>query len=69
MDTVKAALKKQFEHVHPLIFLRSYEKAKSPGELFDLLDGLPTDYPIIWDESERKWKHTEDLLQSNAQEV
>lgn len=63
MDKVKEALKERYKHLHPLLFQRSSEKTHSDGELFDLLDGTPSEYPIIWDENERIWKHTPDLLQ------
>jgi hypothetical protein len=57
-------LKKQFSKLHPLIFRRSLERAKSVGELFDILDTFPNEYPVVWDENERTWKVTKDLFQS-----
>jgi hypothetical protein len=63
MDKVQEALKRRHPQLHPLIFQRSIEKAHSNGELFDLLEGMPTDYPLVWDDSERVWKHTKDILQ------
>lgn len=68
MNDVQKALRKRHEHVHPLLFLRSMERAKTDGELFDFLDGMPDDYPMVWDEGERKWRVTDDLLQSNGEE-
>lgn len=65
MDDTQAALKARHPDLHPLIFQRSLDKAKTNGELFDILDGLPKEYPIIWDENDRCWKHTTDLLQTN----
>lgn len=55
-------LRKKFEHVHPLIFHRSRERATSAGDLFDILDTLPKEFPIVWDEEERRWMHTEDIF-------
>jgi hypothetical protein len=57
-------LKKQFSNLHPLIFHRSVERAKSVGELFDILDTFPHEYPVVWDENKRSWKVTKDLFQS-----
>lgn len=63
MDQVQIALKARYPHVHPLMFQRSLEKAKSNGDLFDILEGIPKQYPIVWDDKKRCWKHTDDLLQ------
>jgi hypothetical protein len=43
------SLKEKFADVHPLVFQRSLEHAKTAGELFDILDTLP-DLPFTWDE-------------------
>ena len=49
--------------VHPLIFHRSMEKAKTAGDLFDILDTMPNKFPLIWNEKERRWLNTNDLYQ------
>ena len=64
MDKVQKSLKERYSHLHPLVFKRSLEKAKTNGELFDILESFPKDYPIIWSEDDRIWKHTTDLLQN-----
>lgn len=64
-ENVLDALKKKFENIHPLIFQRSLQKSKTPGELFDILDTFPRKYPIIWDAEKRKWATTKDLVQVN----
>lgn len=64
MDEVQEALRKRYSHLHPLLFQRSLEKARSDGELFDILESIPEAHPIIWDEESRRWIHTPDLLQS-----
>ena len=69
MDEVQKSLQKRYSHLHPLIFQRSMEKAKSNGELFDILETFPKDYPIVWSEEERSWKHTTDLLQNEQYKV
>lgn len=58
---VLEGLKEKFSEIHPLIFQRSLERAKSGGELFDILSSFPKQYPIVWD---GKWSHTKDLFQS-----
>ncbi len=56
-------LKDRYAHVHPLIFHHSVNRAKSGGDLFDILDTLPEKYPLIWDEQMRRWVVTDDLFQ------
>lgn len=63
---VREALRGRYPHLHPLIFLRSAEKAHSNGELFDILEGFPKEYPVIWDDEKRVWCHTSDLLQNHS---
>lgn len=63
MDEVQKALKKRYENLPPLVFQRSFERAKSDVELFDLLDGFPDEFPVVWNQEKRCWEHTEDLLQ------
>lgn len=53
-------LRNRYKDIHPLIFHRSMEKSKSIGELFDIMEAIPEDYPIVWNEQERKWKSVED---------
>ena len=50
---------------HPLIFQRSMEHAKLLGELFDILDLMPKDVPIIWDDKEHRWMAVPDLFLIN----
>ena len=61
---VLEGLRKHFQKVHPILFVRSTERAKSVGDLFDILDTIPDQYPIIWDNEVHKWIET-DLLQAN----
>lgn len=63
MDEVERSLRKRYSHIHPLIYQRSKEKARTNGELFDILDTVPDSMPVVWDEQERRWVVTEDLLQ------
>lgn len=56
-------LRERYPNVHPLIFNRAVEKAATKTELFDIIDSLPDRYPIVWDDLQRKWITTNDLLQ------
>lgn len=69
MDTVQLALKERYSHLHPLIFLRSLDKARTNGELFDILESVPKELPVLWDEDLRAWRVTHDLLQSNQEDL
>lgn len=68
MTDIQKALRERYKHIHPLLFLRSMERAKTDGELFDLLDTMPNEYPLVWDEKNHLWCVTEDLMQSNERE-
>ncbi len=63
MNEVQKALKKRYYFIHPLIFHRSLERAKTDGELFDILETIPEEMPIIWNDDTKRWINTEDLLQ------
>jgi hypothetical protein len=56
--------KKRYDGIHPLIFLRSLERSKSPGDLFDILETVPNDFPIVWNEGKCRWVHVSDFMQS-----
>jgi hypothetical protein len=62
MDDVQLALKERYAHLHPLLFQRSLEKARSNVELFDILESIPKEMPVVWDDTDRVWKHVNDLL-------
>lgn len=56
-------LKERYKDIHPLIFQRSIEKARTAGELFDILDSFKHKYPMVWNDQTRRWTHTNDLVQ------
>lgn len=58
-----AKLKERYSNIHPLIFQRSVEYAKTPGHLFDILESIP-DFPIVWSEEANSWVTCEDLYLS-----
>ena len=65
MDKIQKAMMLRYQDLHPLLFKRSLEKAKSNGELFDLLESIKElGPPIVWDDENRKWSNTKDILQS-----
>jgi hypothetical protein len=55
-EAVIEALKEKYSHLHPLIFHRSLERSKTEGELFDILDTCPNEYPLKWDERNFCWR-------------
>jgi hypothetical protein len=57
-------LKKKYV-INPLLFHRSVEYAKDFTELFDILDTMPKNCPIIWDINKRRWIQTNDITQSS----
>lgn len=48
-------LRERYLQIHSTIFISSMEKARSPGDLFDILDTFPGKYPISWDEITHRW--------------
>jgi len=55
--------KTRYKTLHPLIFHRSVEKAKSAADLFDILESFPATYPVVWSDEEHCWVATKDLIQ------
>lgn len=68
LSDVQNALRERYGHIHPLLFFRSLERAETDGELFDLLHDMPNEFPLIWNEQDKKWNVTNDLLQSNGED-
>lgn len=62
MNNTQKALRERYKKVHPLIFQLSINYAKTDGELFDILETIPENLPITWDQTNRKWVNVE-LLQ------
>lgn len=69
LQEVVDGLKKKFAEIHPMIFHRSLERARTAGELFDILSEVPTEYPIIWEEESKRWVTTKDLFQSKTLKI
>lgn len=65
MDVVVVEkIKERYPSLHPLLVHRSVERACSLGELFDILEEVPTEMPVAWDEQSRRWKTTDDITQA-----
>jgi hypothetical protein len=54
-------LKERYDHVDPIVFLKTVGLVETPGELFDVLEDIPKDYPIVWNPDTKKWVKTIDL--------
>ena len=67
-DEVIDSLRKRYVRIPHIIFHRSVERADNFGHLFDILESCPDKYPILWDDKEKVWKITDDLLQKNTLE-
>ncbi len=59
-------LKERYSSLHPLIFHRSTERANDGGQLFEILEGFPKDYPVVWDEELQCWGTAYDMFQKNG---
>lgn len=57
-------LRERYPNLHPLLFHRSVERAKSNGHLFDIISTIPKTLPVIWDENISRWVTTNDLYLS-----
>lgn len=53
-------LRKKYSDLHPLLFQRSVERAKSNGDLFDIVDTVIDKYPLSWNEKENRWSSLDD---------
>ena len=53
-------LRDRYPDLHPLLFHRSVERAKSNADLFDILDTLP-EHPLVWCEDTYRWVTAKDL--------
>jgi len=69
-EKVIGALRLKHLSVHPIIFQRSVEHATSAGDLFDILEDIPSEYPIYWNDVLRVWTRCDDVtMRGNFSEV
>ncbi len=64
VNEVVRKLKERYPNVPQVMFVRSLEKARSLGDLFDILETFPTDFPVEWDGAERRWATNKKLFPS-----
>lgn len=64
-ETIEA-LKAKYSTVNTLMFYRSKERSKTAGELFDILDTMPKEFPMVWNEENKRWVTTKDLFQAKT---
>lgn len=57
-------LKERYPQLHPALFHRSVERAKSVGHLFDILETIPKEFPLIWSDTNGCWIECNDIYQS-----
>jgi len=55
LNDVVLAIKKRYSTLHPLLVSRSIERAKDEYELFDILDSVPDELPLVWCQERRRW--------------
>lgn len=64
------ALRLKHSSMHPLLFQRSVEHAATAGNLFDILEDMPSKYPICWNDVLRVWSRCDDVtMKGNFSEV
>jgi len=69
MDSeIVSILRRRYTRLPPLVVSRSIERAKDETELFDILDTVPSKFPIRWDVSERRWVTTVILAEPKCPE-
>jgi hypothetical protein len=68
-EEVVSKLRDRYANLHPLVFSRSVERARSAGELFDILESIPDDLPIMWSDEDYRWIRTDDVTQSGKFEM
>ena len=62
-------LRERYSHLHPMLFHLSVERANDAGELFEILESVPAESPVLWDENKRRWVVTDDLTQARLFEM
>lgn len=65
---VISKLKEKYSHLHPLMFHRSMERAKTQGDLFDILDTAPS-LPAVWCHRSSRWVQVDDVFCSKKSDL
>jgi hypothetical protein len=61
-EEIIESIKKRYSFLPSFVIFRSLERARSSGDLFDILDTFPSVYPVIWEEDKRRWVTVELIL-------
>jgi hypothetical protein len=61
-DSCVEAFKKRYSGLHPLIFHRSVERARGASDLFEILESMPSKFPISWDDNKHVWAKDSDVI-------
>ena len=64
-ESIVQKLRERYPSIHQIIFHRSIERARSDGDLFDILDSFPERYPVAWCESSYRWIVVDDIYQTD----
>lgn len=65
-EEITQKLRERYPDLPPMIFHRSMERAKSDGDLFDILDSFPKIYPVVWSDTAYRWLSTKDVYQTGS---
>ena len=61
-DPCIEAFKKRYQHLNPLVFYRSLEKARDQMDFFEILESVPDRPPFSWGENEHTWVRDDDVI-------
>lgn len=50
------SMRERYQHVPPIVFIRSFTLAKNEVELFDILATVPNQLPIAWSHEAKQWQ-------------
>lgn len=51
----------RYKNIHPLIIYRTADKVNTAGEMFDILEEFPKEYPVSWDSNQKRWTIADDV--------
>ena len=52
----------RYTNIHPLIIYRTLDKVSTAGEMFDILEEFPKEYPVSWDSNLKRWVNVDDVI-------
>ncbi len=54
-NEIISSMRERYKQVPPVLFMRSLSMAKNEFELFDILETIPSGFPLAWNAEARKW--------------